>query len=147
MSQELNICHYYLLVLFDFEAAQWPVSGGFIPPPSVVHFKVDYSNPWAPILLNPEAFFHLLVHFIPSLWCPLPAPPSKWNYIHLLAQSITNVHTLSRVKTHTHTGPYFVIDDVTSHHILPTVNSFLTQIQLQTFVFYALRLVTLIGND
>lgn len=22
MSQELNICHYYLLVLFDFEAAQ-----------------------------------------------------------------------------------------------------------------------------
>lgn len=47
MSQELNICHYYLLVLFDFEAAQWPVSAGFIPPPSVVHFKVDYSNPRA----------------------------------------------------------------------------------------------------
>lgn len=66
MSQELNICHYYLLVLFDFEAAQWPDSGGFILPPSVVRFKVDYSNPWAPdstkswcFLSFPHSFYFL----------------------------------------------------------------------------------------
>lgn len=101
MSQELNICHYYLLVLFDFEAAQWPVSAGFIPPPSVVRFKVDYSNPRAPDSAKSWSF----LSFAHSLPPPLSPPSSslhhpKWNYIHLLAQSITNVHALTGVHTH-----------------------------------------------
>lgn len=105
MSQELNICHYYLLVLFDLEAAQWPVSGGFIPPPSVVRFKVDYSNPRAPNSTKSWSFLSFARSFS-SLSPVPPAPPSKWNYIHLLAESITNVHTLTGVCSHIH-APVF----------------------------------------
>lgn len=71
MSQELNICHYYLLVLFDFEAAQWPVSTGFIPPPSVVRFKVDYSNPRAPDSAKSWSF----LSFAHSFFLSLNPPP------------------------------------------------------------------------
>lgn len=98
MSQELNICHYYLLVLFDFEAAQWPVSAGFIPPPSVVRFKVDYSNPWAPDSAKSWSFLSFAHSFCPLSPVLFPPPP-KWNYIHLLAHSITNVHTLTGFHT------------------------------------------------
>lgn len=105
MSQELNICHYYLLVLFDFEAAQWPVSAGFILPPSVVRFKVDYSNPRARDSAKSWSFLSFARSFFFPLSCS-PLHPPKWNYIHPLAQSITNVHTLTGVRAHIHAAAF-----------------------------------------
>lgn len=69
MSQELNICHYYLLVLFDLEAHNDPSAATLSPLrvssisklTTVIHERL--------IPLNPEAFFHSHILFLSLSLC------------------------------------------------------------------------------
>lgn len=118
MSQELNICHYYLLVLFDFEAAQWPVSAGFIPPPSVVRFKVDYSNPRAPDSAKSRSFLSFARSFFLSLSLPPPRSTLLNEITYICWLRVSQMSTHSPVSAHTSTRLPFVVNDAAAQHSL-----------------------------